>query len=100
MPSRKTPQELAEEKVALWKVAYDAIAAELSPQLLRDQFQEVIHGPLPQDENALITFTARMNASLGLGRLLSANDRAAGTIAALLVGQGIKLASVDYGDDT
>jgi hypothetical protein len=89
-----------EEKVGDWKVAFDAIAAELSPQKLRDQLDAVINEPIPQDPEGLILFNSRMSASLGLARLLSANDRAAATVAALITQTGIKPAGIDYGDDT
>ena len=88
------------QKVGDWKVAFDAIAAELSPQKLRDQLDAVINTPIPQDPEGILVYMQRMNASMALARLLSANDRAAGTIAALITQTGIKPTSVDYGDDS
>jgi len=88
------------DKVGDWKAAFDAIAAELSPQALRDQLDAVINTPIPQDPEGILVYTQRMNASMALARLLSANDRAAGTIAALITQTGIKPAGIDYGDDT
>lgn len=89
-----------EEKVGDWFAAYQAIAPELSPQKLRDQLDSVINMPIPQDPEGILLYTQRMNASMALARLLSANDRAAGTIAALITQTGIKPTSMDYGDDT
>jgi hypothetical protein len=87
------------EKVGDWKVAFDAVAAELTPDKLRNQLDAVINTPIPQDPEGLLTYTARMSASMALARLVSANDRAAGTIAALITQTGIKPAGIDYGDD-
>lgn len=88
------------EKVGDWKQAFDAVAAELNPQQLRDQLNAVINTPIPQDPEGIVTYTARMNAAMAMARLVSANDRAAGTIAALITQTGIKPAGIDYGDDT
>ena len=89
-----------EDKVADWLVAYRAIAAEISADKLREQLNAVINTPLPQDPDGIATWYDRMNASMALARLVSANDRAAGTIAALITQTGIKPAAIDYGDDT
>lgn len=88
------------EKVGDWKVAFDAIAAELNPQALRDQLNSVINTPIPQDPEGMGTYVARMNAAIAMARLVSANDRAAATVAALLTATGIKPAPIDYGDDS
>lgn len=88
------------EKVGDWKVAFDAVAAELNPQALRDQLNSVINTPIPQDPEGMGTYVARMNAAIAMARLVSANDRAAATVAALLTATGIKPAGIDYGDDT
>lgn len=88
-----------EDKVADWYKAFTAIAAELNPQALRDQLDAVINTPIPQDPEGLIVYTQRMNASMALARLVSANDRAAATVAALITQTGIKPSAVDYGDD-
>lgn len=89
-----------EEKVADWFRAYEAVAAELNPPKLREALDAVINTPIPQDPEGLLTFSSRMSASLGLARLVAANDRAAATVAALITQTGIKPAGIDYGDDT
>ena len=89
-----------EEKVADWLTVFQAVAAELNPVELRNRLNEVINTPIPQDPEGILVYTQRMNASLALARLVSANDRAAATVAALLVQSGIKPAAIDYGDDT
>lgn len=88
-----------EERVGQWLRAYHAIAEELNPPKLRAQLSEVINTPIPQDPEGILVYTQRMNASMALARLVSANDRAAATVAALLVATGIKPAAIDYGDD-
>ncbi|MBA3583922.1 MAG: hypothetical protein H0W36_05225, partial [Gemmatimonadetes bacterium] len=60
----------------------------------------VINTPIPQDPEGIGTYVVRMNAAMALARLVSANDRAAATVAALLVSQGIRPAAIDYGDET
>lgn len=92
--------QTVEEKVGQWQRAYQAVAAEVSPQALRDQLNAVINTPIPQDPEGMGTYVARMNAAMAMARLVSANDRAAATVAALLVQSGIKPADIDYGDDT
>lgn len=99
MAGRSTARSV-EDKVGDWKQAFDAIAAELTPDELRSRFNDLMSLPLPDDPDNVITYTARMNTAMALARLVSANDRAAGTIAALITQTGIKPASVDYGDDT
>jgi hypothetical protein len=89
-----------EEKVGDWAQAFNLVAPELTPAKLRTQLDAVINTPIPQDPEGILVYTQRMNASLALARLIAANDRAAGTIAALLVQSGIKPAAIDYGDDT
>jgi hypothetical protein len=89
-----------DEKVGDWKRAFDLIAPELNPEALRTQLNEVINTPIPQDPDGILVFEERMRVSLGLARLVSATDRAAATVAALITPTGIKPAAIDYGDDT
>lgn len=96
---RQTRTEQVQAKLGDWKLAFDTVAAELNPQKLRDQLDAVINTPIPQDPEGLVVYAQRMNASMALARLVSANDRAAATVAALIVNTGIKPAAIDYGDD-
>ncbi len=89
-----------EEKLGNWATAYQQVAAAITANALREQLNAVINTPIPQDPDGITTYVARMNATMALARLVSANDRAAGTIAALLVQSGIKPASINYADDT
>lgn len=93
------PQSV-EDKVGQWLIAFNAVAHELNPAELRERLNEVINTPIPQDPEGIVVYAQRMNASMALARLVSANDRAAATVAALLVQSGIKPAAIDYGDDT
>lgn len=93
--------EVLQNRIGDWKQAYDAVREDITPQPLRAMLDQFVNTPLPENAgDAITTFTARLNATLALARLVSANDRAAGTIAALMVAQGIKPTSFDYGDDT
>jgi hypothetical protein len=78
-----------EEKVGEWKTAFDAVAGEL-------------HTPGMLDLLATLQSTEGMRdlpLYIQLARIVNANQRAAGTIAALLVATGIKPTAVNYGDD-
>ena len=73
-----------------WKTAYDAVRVELTPSQLRVML----------DELTGVAGIAQMQAYVNLARVVCANDRAAGTIAALLTQSGIKPTALDYGDDS
>lgn len=88
------------DKVGNWKQAFDSVAAELTTDDFRQRMNELLAVQLPDDPDNVITYTARMNTAMALARLISANDRAAATVAALLTQSGIKPAAIDYGDDT
>lgn len=85
------------EKVGDWKVAYDAIRVELTPALMREIYEKLMSGS--GEEESRMALYERVQASIQMARLISANDRAAGTIAALVTQTGIKPTAVDYGDD-
>lgn len=99
MASRSVGRSL-DQKVGDWKSAYDAIKVELTPPGWKEELKAHINQELPGDSDVVTAFIARTNATMALARLLAANDRAAGTIAALITQTGIKPAAVDYGDDT
>ena len=88
------------QKVADWYEAYQAVAEQLTPPILREQLNAVINERIPEDADGIITYNTRISASMAMARLVSANDRAAATVAALLTQTGIKPAAIDYGDDT
>lgn len=87
------------EKVANWLTAYRAIAAELTSDDMRERMNAMLTLPLPEDPDNIVTYTARLNTSMAFARLIAANDRAAATVAAMLVATGIKPTAIDYGDD-
>ncbi len=93
-----TKREVLDSRLGDWEHAYRTVAASLTPPALVAMRDALTAAPL--DENDIAGKVAQLNASLGFARLVSANDRAAATVAALIVGQGIKPTSFDYGDDT
>lgn len=91
-----------EQKASDWYEAYRLVAEQLTPPALREQLNAVINQPFPisEDMDALLLYNSRVSASMAMARLVSANDRAAATVAALITQTGIKPAGIDYGDDT
>lgn len=77
------------EKVGQWKRAFDAIA----PEIQTPGMVELL--ALMQSQEAM----RDMPLYIQLARVVSANQRAAATVAALLVQSGIKPTAIDYGDD-
>ena len=77
-----------EDKVADWLLAYQAIKAELTPEAF-----VTLAATAHQSDNV-----QGINIGIGMARLVFANDRAAATVAALLVQSGIKPTGFDYGD--
>lgn len=78
------------QKVGDWKGAYDAIREELTPAPLR-----VILATMTEVEGV-----AQLASYMQLASAVMANDRAAGTIAAMLTANGIKpVATLEYGED-
>jgi hypothetical protein len=77
------------QKVGDWQMAFNAIREELTPPTLRKILAEMegVEG------------VAQFRSYVDLARTVMANDRAAGTIAALITQTGIKPAGLDYGDD-
>jgi len=78
-----------EDKVAEWKRAFDAIV----PEVQTPGMVELL---------ATLQTTEAMRdlpLYIQLARVVSANQRAAATVAALLVATGIKPTAVNYGDD-
>ena len=77
------------QKVGDWKQVFDVVRVELTPEPLRAILatMDTVEGP------------TQFRSYIDLARSVMANDRAAGTIAALLTQSGIKPVSIDYGDD-
>ena len=80
------------ERVGQWKEAFDAVAAELTDDEAREMLALMMQ-TVKDDGPA-----AAGNVAMALARLIAANDRAAATVAAMLVATGIKPISVGYGD--
>lgn len=79
----------AHEKVSMWKVAFDAVREEITPAAMRTILAE-----MDQAEGV-----AQLQSYMSLARNVMANDRAAATVAALLVATGVKPTAFDYGAD-
>lgn len=87
--ARLSETEQVQAKIGNWKQAFDAVSAELTPLALREMLGVMQSNEMMRDLPLYIQLT----------RVVSANDRAAATVAALLVATGIKPTSIDYGDD-
>lgn len=95
-----TRRDIVDGKIGDWFQAYERIAEAVTPPALRAQLNAVINEPIPADMDGIILYNSRVSASMALARLVSANDRASATVAALLVAGGVKPTAFDYGDDT
>jgi hypothetical protein len=73
----------------MWKVAFDAVREEITPAAMRTILAE-----MDQAEGV-----AQLQSYMSLARNVMANDRAAATVAALLVATGVKPTAFDYGAD-
>lgn len=94
-------EDVVDGRVGDWKRAFDFIEPQVNPPELKALLNSVIHfSTNMSDEDQVMVNLAKINASLGLARLVQANVRAAGTIAAIMVANGVKPTSFDYGDDT
>lgn len=78
-----------EAKVGDWLAAYTAVREELTMPEMRTMLVTL------QTDEAM----RDLPLYIQLARLVSANDRAAATVAALITQTGVKPVAVDYGDD-
>ena len=77
------------ERVAQWYTAFNVVRAELTPEPMRVILAEMSE----------VDGIAQLQSYMALARNVMANDRAAATVAAMLVASGIKPVGIDYGDD-
>jgi hypothetical protein len=77
------------QKIGDWKGAFDVVRDELTPTEMRVILSEMTK----------VNGAAQLQSYIQLARSVMANDRAAATVAALLTQQGVKVTSVDYGDE-
>jgi hypothetical protein len=88
--TRQTKTDIVNERVGLWKQAFDAIREETTQPEMR-----LILATLQSTEEM-----RSLPIYVQLARLVSANDRCAATVAALITANGIKTPpTFDYGDD-
>lgn len=77
-----------EEKVGQWFAAYSAISETITAPKMRESLAVMSE----------VEGIAQLEAYMSLARNVMANDRAAATVAAMLVATGIKPAPIDYED--
>jgi hypothetical protein len=86
---RLTPTEQVTERIGLWKQAFDVVKQDTTGVEMR-----AILATMQSTEDMRM-----LPLYIQLARLVSANDRAAATVAALITANGIKPIPLDYGDD-
>jgi hypothetical protein len=77
------------QKVGDWKEAFDPIREELTMPAMREVLAAMQSSDAMRD----------LPLYIQLARVVSANDRAAATVAALITQTGIKPTALNYGDD-
>lgn len=77
------------ERVGQWKTAFDAIREELTPPQMRTILSEMSE----------VEGVAQLQSYMSLARNVMANDRAAATVAAMLVTSGIRPVPLDGLDE-
>lgn len=77
------------ERVGQWYAAFNAVRDELTPARLRTVLAEM-------DE---VEGVAQLQSYMSLARNVMANDRAAATVAAMLVATGIKPTNVSFEEE-
>lgn len=88
-----------EEKVGMWARAYETIKSDLTPTLLRDLNSTLMEAVKATDSaEDPMTYLSRVNAAVNISRVVFANDRAAATVAAMLVATGIKPVALEFGE--
>ena len=77
------------ERVGQWKTAFDAIREELTPAEMRRILAEM----------STVNGIEQLQSYMSLARNVMANDRAAATVAAMLVATGIKPTSLTFDEN-
>jgi hypothetical protein len=93
-----------EDKVGEWQRAFRAVRDELTSKELQGSYELLVATKVTGEGQVILeldmqAYAARVNAAMAMARLTAANDRAAATVAAMLVATGIKPITPDYGDD-
>lgn len=87
--ARLSAEDQVDEKVANWFRAFNAVSEEIHTPGMRE-----LLATLQGDE-----LNRSLPLYIQLARVVNANNRAAATVAALLVATGIKPTAINYGDD-
>lgn len=77
-----------QERIGHWHEAFEAVRTELTPEGMRTILAEMNE----------VDGVAQLQSYMSLARNVMANDRAAATVAAMLVATGIKPTPVSYAD--
>lgn len=77
------------ERVGQWFAAYQAVSEQLTPQQMRDVLAKM----------DMAEGVAQLGSYMSLARNVMANDRAAATVAAMLVSSGIRPAPVSLEEE-
>jgi len=85
----RSEREQVEAKLANWNQAFMQISESLTQPAMREMLATLQSNEQMRD----------LPLYIQLARLVSANDRAAATVAALITATGIKPVAFDYGDD-
>lgn len=80
MPQRSSTEQV-EDRVGLWKQAYDLVREETTPPTLRTMLTALLSRPVDSPEESMTV----LQSSFALAQLVSANDRAAAAVAAELI---------------
>lgn len=86
--SRLSVSEQVDQKTTAWTRAFNVIRAELTPAEMRTVLASM----------STVDGIQQLNSYMSLARNVMANDRAAATVAAMLVATGIKPTAPDYED--
>lgn len=89
MATKTTSTEQVNEKVGHWKHAFDLVSADIHTPGMHELLATMQSADQLRD----------LPLYIQLARIVNANNRAAATVAAILVGTGIKVTAVSYGDE-
>jgi hypothetical protein len=90
------------EKVGDWGAAFNAMRDEITPPVFREIMTKLTSLPAPPEGAGLADFNeyiTAVNASLGIARIVAANDRAAAMAAAIITQSGVVRPTVDISED-
>jgi hypothetical protein len=90
MPRLRT----TEDKVSDWYTVFGAVRDELTPAPFRGLIDKMTNFPVAEGTDAA-AYASLVQSSMGIARLISANDRAAAVVAAMLTQSGVSRPQLD-----